>query len=99
MKKSVHLRMMLLLLLFSGMAFAAGGAGTGTLFQPLWNILNTILGDTYLGYIFAVFSIIAAIGVWVREGGNWTKILSFVILAGFLTTLTTLAQTLAGATF
>jgi len=99
MTKSVQFRLMVLFLFLSGAAFAAGGAGAGTIFQTAWTTLSNILGDTYLGYIIAAFMLIKAIAVYMTEGGNWTKILMFILAAGFTASITTLAQSLSGAAF
>jgi len=93
------LKIMLALILSAAVATAATTAGTGAIFQPVWNLLSTILGDTFLGYIVAAISLIKAMMVFFQEGGVWNKIIMYVLAAGFMASLTTLAQTLAGATF
>jgi len=99
-KKNVnYLKFALFFLLFSGLTHAAGGAGAGTIFTSAWTTLSAILGDTFLGYIIAAFMLIKALTVYMTEGGNWTKILTYILSAGFTASITTLAQSLSGATF
>jgi len=99
MFKSSQSKLIILFLLLSGAAFAAGGAGAGAIFQSAWNTLSSILGDTYLGYIIAAFMLIKGLSVYMLEGGNWTKILTYILAAGFTASITTLATALSGATF
>ena len=95
-----YLKFTLLFLLFSGLANAAGGgAGGGAIFTTAWTTLSAILGDSSLGFIIAAFMLIKALSVYMIEGGNWTKILMYILAAGFTASLVTLAQTLAGASF
>jgi len=90
---------MVLFLLFSGLANAAGGGGGGTIFTTAWQTLSTILNDSALGFIIAAFMLIKALTVYMTEGGNWTKILMYILAAGFTASIVVLAQSLAGASF
>jgi len=99
MVKDTLKKVLLLMMVFGAFASAATTGGAGALFQPAWDVLSAILGDTYLGYIVAAFMLIKAIAVYMTEGGNWTKILMYILAAGFTASIVTLAQSLAGATF
>jgi len=99
MFKGSTMKLIVIFILLGGAAFAAGGTGTGSIFQVAWNTLSKILGDTYLGYIISAFMLIKGFSVYMTEGGNWTKILMYVLGAGFAASITTLAVALSGATF
>ena len=94
-----YFKFMVLFLLFSGLANAAGGGGGGTIFTTAWATLSTILNDSALGFIIAAFMLIKALTVYMTEGGNWTKILMYILAAGFTASIVVLAQSLAGASF
>ncbi len=94
MKKSTIMKIVFVLLL---VAVAVDAGGSGTLFQNAWTRINQIIGDTFLGYIVAAFMIIKAISVFFNEGGNWTKILTYMAAAGFVAVIAPLAQSISGA--
>lgn len=96
MDKTLKFAIFAVVVLAASAEAASGTTGTSSYFQPLWNVLKSVLGDTYIGYIAAAAGAGMSAQRWFENLPTATVIKPIVIGGGF-GSFTALAEALAGA--